>query len=119
MSRMRWDTRTFRKMVEQRLVDRSEIVGKFVEEEARRRLLAIQEPRKGRQHHRRYVASLLDYEVEVERGGVRTRVGPRATSESRHFGLYIEIGSTVFPPAPYLRPAVFDNAGQIIGIFEG
>lgn len=121
---LKWQPEALKKRIIEHLVSNGEIVGKFVEEDARRRLLRVQDPDWGA-GHRKYVARLLTNAVEVERNAVVIRVGlpPGKKAESsettRHLGFYIEVGSARHPAHPYLRPAVFENGARIVRLLEG
>jgi len=111
------------------LVENGEIVGKFVEDDARRRLVAIRDPDWGEAYRRQVVGRLLTNVVEKTRTGVVIWVGVRQGAKGRDHGLWIELGtrSTVVngkrrpghPAHPYLRPAVFENARKILALLEG
>ena len=111
------------------LAANGEIVGKFVEDDARRRLVAIREPEWGEAYRRQVVSRLLTNMVEKTRTGVIIWVGVRQGPKGRDHGLWIELGtqSTVVdgkrrpghPAHPYLRPAVFENARKILLLLEG
>lgn len=118
-----WKPDAFKKALLAELVSNAEIVGKFVEEDARRRVLAIPEPAWGA-GHRKYVARLLTNVVEQERNAVVIKIGlpPGKKTKSgttRHLGFYIEMGSKTAPAHPYLRPAVYQNAAKIVALLEG
>ncbi len=113
-----WDDKAFKRKTEDEIILRMATAAKLVEESARSKLLGIQNPKKGREKHRRYVAGLLTHEVTKERKEIRARIGPRATSRSRYYGLYIEIGSSKFPANPYLRPALAENHKRIIQVLS-
>jgi hypothetical protein len=108
-----------------------ELTGKFLENEARRRLLSLPEldiqfmeegemrSYKGGKKHRKYVAALISSKVEVKKNEVVLEVGALATSKGRHFGFYIEMGSAKLPASPWLRPAIFENADNILKLLSG
>lgn len=106
------------------LVANGELVGKFLEGEARRRLLAYPELDTivdGKRYvgggaYRRYVAGLIGSDATRERNAVLIRVGVGLGKGGRHHGLYIELGSKTSPARPFLRPAVFENADKIIQV---
>jgi len=121
---LKWHPEKFKKELVSELIANGEIVGKFVEEDARRRVLAIGDPEWGARH-RSYVSRLLTNMVEQEGNAVVIKVGlpPAKKTDSgtatRHLGFYIEMGSAKHAPHPYLRPAVFENAAKIIALLEG
>jgi len=127
---LKWDPSEFKKKLISDLAENGEIVGKFVENDARQRLLAIRDPEWGAAYRSKIVARLLTYEVETKtnevviRIGVRTTgasqaVGSKKTGSSRRHGFYIEIGSKKWPAHPFLRPAVFMNASRIVKLLAG
>lgn len=126
-----WDPKGFKRQVLDDLVANGEIVGKFVETEARRRLLAITEPEWGAKYRYMIVGRLLTNVVERQRNAVVIWVGVAKGAKGKQHGLWIELGTATIPPRggkpgrpghpahPYLRPAVFDNARQIVLLLAG
>lgn len=123
-----WQPEKFKAALRERLVANGAIVGKYVETEARRRLLALDDirvelpgrkPYYGGAAYRAYVAGLLGYEVESLPDEVVIRVGVRAGKSGTRHGLYIELGTQAFAPRPYLRPAVLENKGRILALLRG
>ena len=114
-----WKADEFKKKLSGDLAANAEIVGKFCEEDARRRLLAINDPKWGAKYRSQIVARLLTYEVETKSKEVIIRVGVRATSSGRFHGFFIEFGSRTAPAHPFLRPAVFQNAARIVALLSG
>ena len=119
----KWKPEAVRAAALAELQANAEIVGKFVETEARRRLDAITQPDNRRAvNYRRFLSKyLLTYTVEKTAKAIVIRVGMRRRSEKGgdHHGFYIETGSTTAPAHPYLRPAVFDNASEIVALLGG
>lgn len=118
-----WKSDTLKKALLADLTANADIVGEFVESEARRRVLAIPEPAWGA-GHRKYISRLLTNVVEQERNAVVIRVGlppgkKTKTGTTRHLGFYIEFGSKTAPAHPYLRPAVYENAANIVALLSG
>lgn len=95
------------------------IAGKFVETEARRRLYAIVDPAWGERYRRLIVGRLLTFVVEREPKAIAITVGVAEGSKGRHHGFWIEFGSKTSPAHPYLRPAVYDNAREIVALLGG
>lgn len=95
------------------------IVGKFVQTEARRRLYAITDPEWGERYRRLIVGRLLTFVVTREPKAVVITVGVAAGPKGRHHGFWIEVGTRRQPAHPYLRPAVFDNAREIVALLGG
>jgi len=114
-----WKPESFKKQLIADLVQNGEIVGKFVETEARRRLLAIRDPEWGEAYRSKLVARLLTYEVKTSPKEVTINVGVRTSSSGSWHGYYIELGSSKFGPHPFLRPAVFQNAAKIVALLSG
>jgi len=121
---LKWNDKQFKQAVIDTLVGNAEIAGKFVESDARRRLLAVQDPDWGA-GHRKYVSRLITHTVERERNAVVIRVGlppgkkTKSGGTTRHLGFYIEMGSRTAPAHPFLRPAVFENAAKIVKLLGG
>lgn len=114
-----WKPEAFRKQTVANLVENAEIVGKFVETDARRRLLSIRDPKWGEKYRSALVARLLTNEVEVTDKEVIIRVGVRRSSSGSHHGFYIEMGSKSAPAHPFLRPSVYENAREILALLQG
>lgn len=101
-----------------------EIAGKFVETEARKRLLAITDPEWGKGYREKVVARLLTHRVTrhsdrvVIAIGVRQSQSRRGVARKKH-GLYIELGSKTAPAHPFLRPAVHENKDKIVALLNG
>ncbi len=100
-----------------------EIVGKFVESEARRRLDAISKPSNKRAvGYRRFLSRfVLTNRVDVESKAVVIRVGMRKgrgkAGDMR--GFYIEVGSRTAPATSFLRRAILDNKKAIMATLAG
>lgn len=116
---LKWDPGAFKKQLLQDLKSNGEIVGEFVESDARRRLLAISDPEWGRGYRESVVSRLLTNIVEVEKNEVVIFIGVEKSSSGTHHGFYIEFGSSTAPAHPFLRPAVFSNAREIFSLLEG
>ena len=116
---LKWDDAAFKKQVIANLTANGEIVGKFVETDARKRLNAIQNPAWGKKYRQLIVGRLLTYQIEVKSSEVTILVGVAKSRDGKHHGFYIELGSLTAPPNPFLRPAVFMNAKQIVALLEG
>ena len=124
-----WKPEAVRAAVVDQLVADGEIAGKFVESEARRRLLAVREPEWGAAY-RAYVATyMLTSFVERQPNLVTIWVGVKKGPKGQQHGLWIELGTRPVmegrrrrpghPPRPYLRPAVFENAREILALLAG
>lgn len=115
----RWEPANVKKMAMEVILSRAEDVGKFCETEARRRLDAITDPDTKRdRNYRSYLSSfILTNKVEQEMNGVVIRVGMKVGKEGQMMhGFYIETGSSTAEAHPFLRPAVFGNAREIVGM---
>jgi hypothetical protein len=119
-----WRPERVKAAIMDELVANGEIAGKFGETEARTRLLAIKEPEWGAGYREKVVARLLTNLVERGRNEVVIRIGvaeskSRKGVASRKHGFYIELGSKTAAAQPFLRPAVFENAGKIVALLSG
>lgn len=114
-----WTPQKWKAELVKQLEANGEIVGKFVETDARRRLVAIDDPDWGAGYRQQVVARLLTNVVEKKGNEVVVTVGVAEGSGGRHHGFYIELGSSTAPAHPFLRPAVFENGGQIVALLEG
>ena len=106
-------------VIKARLAENMEDAGKFVETRARSNLLAITDPEWGAGYRRAVVARRLTYVVEVLPNEVVLAVGVRASQSGEQHGYWIEIGSKRAPAHPYLRPAVFNHARDIVELIGG
>lgn len=114
---LKWTPRQFKKELVQRIADNGQVVGEFVRSDARRRLTGIDDPDWGAAY-RAFVAGLIGYEIETSPQAVTITVGVRGGYSEWH-GFYIETGTARRPARPWLRPAVFENGRQIVGLLEG
>ena len=114
-----WNPQKLKRHILDALESNGAIVGKVVEESARSRLLAITDPEWGSGYRRLVAMWMLTSEVERMGNMIEIRVGVTATNKSRFHGFYIETGSSTAPAQPFLRPAVFGNAGTIVALLEG
>ena len=115
----KWQPANVKRMVKDVLLSRAGDVGKFVETEARRRLDAITDPDTKRDiNYRNYLSSyILTNKIEDEVNAVIISVGMKIGKEGQtHHGFYIETGSSTAAAHPFLRPAVFDNEREIVGM---
>lgn len=122
MTVTRWDPKAVKEMVRVQIENNLDAAAKFVEDDARRRLLAIRKPDTKRDvNYRNYLASyILTHQVESEKKDLVARIGMKIGKEGqKHHGFYIERGSSTAPAQPYLRPALMDNAKDIIRIITG
>jgi len=114
-----WTPQKVKRAATRELVANAEIAGKFVETDARRRLLAITEPAWGANYRRLVVGRLLTHVVETEPKAVVVTIGVRKGPEGTHHGYWIEFGSRTAGAHPFLRPAVFENKRLILALLEG
>lgn len=122
MSKIVWKNWNPDKVIEKIASDAAEnmeIACKFVETEARRRLLAISEPEWGAAYRREILARRLTSVVKRKSKAVVGIVGMMKGKEGSYYGYYIEMGSKTAPPQPYLRPAIFHNAREIVQLLAG
>jgi len=118
-ARLDWNPKAFKKALLNNLLSEMEIVGAFVESDARRRLHDIADPAWGRAYREQVVSRLLTNIVKVGKNEVIATVGVKKSPSGSHHGFYIEMGSSTAPAHPFLRPAVFQNGPQIIALLEG
>jgi len=129
-----WNPEAVIQAVADELVANGEIAGKFVESDARRRLLAVRTPEWGAAYRAIIANYMLTSYVEREPKAVVIWVGVRRGEKGVQHGLWIELGTrsrTVvtkagkkrriagYPAHPYLRPAVFENAREIVQLLAG
>ena len=119
----KWTPEKIKAAVTAPLMAHAPAVGKYIENDARRRLDAIKTPDTGRdQNYRWYLSKwILTHAVEKEgKDGFVIAVGMKiGKSGQRHHGFYIETGSSTAPAHPFLRPAVTQNARDIIRMLVG
>ena len=113
------DIRAFKQALLNELAANGEIVGEFVEAEARRRLLDIKDPAWGQGYREQIVSRLLTNQVETKSNEVVITVGVAKGKGGSHHGYYIELGSKTAAAHPFLRPAVFDNGKKIVQLLSG
>jgi hypothetical protein len=101
------------------MMPNAEIAGKFVETDARRRLLDIRDPAWGRNYREKLVSRLLMFTVEKTKNGIDTLIGVAKSKSGDHHGYYIELGSKTAAAHPFLRPAVFENGRKIVNLLVG
>jgi len=119
-----WTPDKVKAMVKNNLAKNVEVVGVFVESEARRRLDAIKSPDTKRdKNYRAYLSKwLLTHTSTIGSNYVEVAVGMKignVGAGSHYHGFYIETGSVTAPAHPYLRPAVFNNTKEILQLFGG
>jgi len=119
----KWDPEAVKAATLAEVAENAEVVGEFVETEARRRLDTIRTPDNKRARAWRAFLSrwVLTNTVATEPNAVVITVGmkrgPRKGGNTR--GFYVETGSSTAPAHPYLRPAVFQNARRIVELLAG
>lgn len=119
MSNLTWEPDKFKAELLKQLEENGDLMGQFVEDDARRRLWNITEPEWGAGYRGVVVAELLTHTVERKENEVVITVGVATSSKSSHHGFYIEMGSSRFPAQPFIRPAVFENGGKIVALLSG
>lgn len=108
-------------MVMSSIESRVDMAGKFVEDDARRRLGAIRKPDTERdKNYREYLSKfMLTHITETKKKEVVSRIGMLIGKEGQtHHGFYIERGSSTAPAQPYLRSALVQNLRDILGILS-
>ena len=119
----RWTPENVKKQVIAKLLGNAPQTGKFIEDDARRRLDAIRTPDTKRDvNYRNYLSKwILTHAVEKQgEDGFVIAIGMRIGKDGqRHHGFYIETGSSTAPAHPFLRPAVTQNARDIILMLLG
>lgn len=116
---LNWKPDDFKRKLIADLAENAEIVGKFVETDARHRLQAISDPSWGEAYRSQVVSRLLTFEVEKSSREVTINVGVRTSKSGRYHGFYIEMGSKTSSAHPFIRPAVFQNAAKIRALLSG
>lgn len=99
--------------------ERAPMVGKFLEDEARKRLDAITHPRQKRPaNYRKYLSKyILTHVVEEDWKSINVLVGMKIGQRGQtHHGFYIETGSRTAAAHPYLRPALLQNQREVLDI---
>ena len=118
-----WTPEKIKQAVSAKLMGNADDTGKFIEEDARRRLDAIRTPDDGRNvNYRNYLSKfILTHAVEKQgEDGFVIAVGMKIGADGqRHHGFYIATGSSTAPAHPFLRPAVTQNARDIILLLLG
>ncbi len=103
----------------------AEISGKVLNGMDRACSFAAEQARANAPRRTGTLADNIDYEVVPVRDNVEGRVGIRggamsASQGEAFYGRFIELGTKRQPARPFLRPAVYDNADEIVRlIVEG
>ena len=115
-----WKPARVKAAIAEQAAQNLEIVCKFVETEARSNLMGISTPAYGRGYRQKVLARRVSFEIEQGRDFVEGRVGIlKGKHEEYHGAYYIEIGTRKIGPHPWLRPAVFNNARDIVRLLAG
>jgi len=115
-----WNPQGVKASVAEQVAKDMEVACKLVETQARANLMAISTPASGRGYRRKVLAPRVKYEIEMGKDFVEGRVGIlRGRHNEYHGAYYIEIGTRRYPAHPWLRPAVFNNAREIMLIIAG
>ena len=56
----------------------------------------------------------IDYTVTAEKSDIVGRVGVKSGKTAAFYGWFVEVGTRKMAAKPFLRPAVFDNAAEIV-----
>ena len=119
----KWNPKAVREATLRELKANGEIVGKFLETEARQRLDAITKPsnRKAVRYRRFLSRWVLTHRVDADENGVTIQVGmrkgPGKAGDMR--GFYIEIGSRTAPATSFLRRTILQNKRDILATLVG
>jgi hypothetical protein len=115
-----WNPQGVKASVAEQVAKDMEVACKLVETQARANLMSISTPASGRGYRRKVLAPRVKYEIEMSKDFVEGRVGIlRGRHNEYHGAYYIEIGTRRYPAHPWLRPAVFNNAREIMLIIAG
>lgn len=115
----KWNPKEVKKLAKQQLLSHADMAGKFVEDDARKRLNKIKNPdTKADVNYRNYLANyILTHSVEENKNEIVIQVGMKVGKQGqRYHGFYIETGSSTAPAQPYLRPALMHNLRKVLGI---
>ncbi len=119
----KWDPEAVKVAALADVAENAELVGEFVETEARRRLNAIRTPDNRKAVAWRAFLSrwVLTHTIVEEPDAIVITVGMKRSSKKggRTRGFYVEVGSSIAPAHPYLRPAVFGNGPTIVAMLGG
>jgi len=119
----KWDPEAVKAATLAQVTANAELVGTFLETEARRRLDAIRTPDNKRAVAWRAFLSrwVLTHTVMEETDAIVITVGMKRGLKKggNTRGFYVEVGSSTAPAHPYLRPAVFGNAATIVALLGG
>ena len=115
-----WNPQGVKASVAEQVAKDMEVACKLVETQARANLMDISTPASGRGYRQKVLAPRVKYEIEMGKDFVEGRVGIlRGRHNEYHGAYYIEIGTRRYPAHPWLRPAVFNNAREIMLIIAG
>jgi HK97 gp10 family phage protein len=118
-----WNADKVREAAANLLFEHAPQTAKFIEDDARKRLEAITTPDTPRDKNYRWYLAKWILTSAVEKTGndeFVIAVGMKIGKDGqRHHGFYIETGSSTAPAHPFLRPAVTQNARDIIRMLIG
>jgi hypothetical protein len=115
-----WNPQRVKAAIAKNAAQNLEIACKFVETQARANLVSIADPKSGRGYRQKVLAPRIAFEIVMGRDFVEGRVGiSRGTRQEYHGAYYIEVGTRKIPAHPWLRPAVFNNAREIVQLLAG
>jgi len=97
-----WDSKALIASVSGRLINGMDKACSFAAEQARAKA-----PKKTG-----LLKSEIDYEVRPEGNSIVGYIGVK--KDKAFYGLWRELGTSKMPAHPFLRPAVFENADQIV-----
>lgn len=119
MSKIVWNQREVIEAIAVEVASNMETAAKVVEVDARRRLLGIKEPERGRPYRR--VLALYRLTSMVVRDGLEIDglIGIPPGAKGGDYGFWIEKGSRTAPAQPWLLPALLTNLKAIMGMLAG
>ena len=116
---IRWDAKRVTREIADEVEATLEVAGKVVEVDARRRMLAIREPERGRGYRRVLALYRLTSAVVRTSWEIAVEIGIPKGKKGGDYGFWIEVGSRTAPAHPWLRPALLTNLKGIMGLFGG
>ena len=114
---IRWDAKRVTREIADEVEATLEVAGKVVEVDARRRMLAIREPERGRGYRRVLALYRLTSAVVRTSWEIAAEIGIPKGEAGGDYGFWIEVGSRTAPAHPWLRPALLTNLKAILGLF--
>lgn len=117
-----WNDAELKALIADEVEDRLREAGELVEGKARTNLDRVLDPKWGRKYRRKLAFEGLTTHMRVEYNFIAAIVGMKLNVEgfgySKHFGFYIETGSSRYAAQPWLRPALLMNLNNIKKLFD-